>query len=513
MYHPGAHAQSRPDHPAVILAGTDKCVSHKSLDEKSNQVAHFLHDQGFRAGDRIAILMENNIRYFEIFWAALRSGLIITPINRYFTADEAAYVVNDCGAKALFTSVYMATVAEPLAAQVPDCPIRLVIDGDCTGYQALDSIIESFPTTPLTEEPRGQVMLYSSGTTGRPKGILRRQDPAPISKGLTNIDRMREYGMNADTVYLSPAPIYHAAPLSYSTGVLSLGGTVVMMPRFDAEIALRHIQDYRVTHSQWVPTMFIRMLKLPDEVRQRYDLSSHQTAIHAAAPCPVEIKRQVIDWWGPILHEYYAGSEANGSTKINSQEWLERPGSVGRESMGKLHVCDEDGNEVAAGEHGLIYFEQAEIPFTYHNDPDKTRDAQHPVHPNWSTLGDVGYVDEAGYLFLTDRKSFMIISGGVNIYPQAIEDALVLHPCVTDAAVIGVPNEDFGEEVKAVVQLQPGVAETEELALELIEFTREKVASYMVPRTLDFTAELPRLPTGKLYKHKLREKYWPNKAM
>ena len=508
MPYPGIHAETRPHHPAVIDTGTGASIDYKTLDERSNQIAQFLHDRGFRPGDRIAVLMENNIGYFEIFWAALRSGLIVTPINRYFTPEEAAYVIDDCGAKALFTSAYMAEVATALARLIPNCQIRLVIGGDCEGYQALDDITAPFPITPLSEEPRGQVMLYSSGTTGRPKGVLRKQEAATIEKGLSNIGRLGEYGMDRDTVYLSPAPIYHAAPLSYSTGVTSLGGTVVMMPRFDAERALRCIQEYKVTHSQWVPTMFIRMLKLPEDSRRAYDLSSHRVAIHAAAPCPVEVKRQVIDWWGPILHEYYAGSEANGATRIDSHEWLERPGSVGRASMGTLHICDDDGNELPPGEAGLIYFERPEMPFVYHNDPQKTRDAQHPQHPTWSTLGDVGYVDADGYLYLTDRKSFMIISGGVNIYPQAIEDALVLHPDVTDAAVIGVPNEEFGEEVKAVVQLEPGVPESPELAMALIEFTRERVAAYMVPRSLDFTAALPRLPTGKLYKHKLRERYW-----
>ena len=511
MYHPGAHALNRPDQPAVIIAGTDQQISHKELNERSNRIAQFLHGQGFRAGDHIAILMENNLRYFEVFWAALRSGLIFTPINRYFTPDEAAYVVNDSGAKALFTSAHMGETAKALVNSIPDCPFRLIVDGSCPGYDELDAALATFPKTPLTNEPRGQMMLYSSGTTGRPKGILRTPIPADIAEGLSHIDRLRDYGIDECTVYLSPAPIYHAAPLAYSVGVLSLGGTIVMMPRFDAEHALQCIQEYKVTHSQWVPTMFIRMLKLPLDIRGAFDLSSHQVAIHAAAPCPVEVKRQIIDWWGPVLHEYYAGSESNGSTRIDSHEWLKRPGSVGKASMGVLHICDEDGNEVPPRAEGTIYFEQPEMPFRYHNDPKKTREAQNPHHPNWSTLGDVGYVDEDGYLYLTDRKSFMIISGGVNIYPQAIEDALVLHPNVMDAAVVGVPNEEFGEEVKAVVQLEPGVSESVDLAEELIAFTRDKVASYMVPRSLDFTETLPRLPTGKLYKHKLREKYWPPK--
>lgn len=516
MYYPGAHALSHPDQAAVIVANTreraEQRISYKTLNDRSNQIAQYLHGNGFRPGDSVAIFMENNIRYFEIVWAVLRSGLVITPINRYLTVAEAAYIINDCGAKALFTSVYMADIAGKLISHIPTCSRRLIVDGACEGFEALEDAVRSFPQTPLVEEPLGQTMLYSSGTTGRPKGVLKTQAPAPVSEGLPSLSRMRAYEMNKDTIYLSPAPIYHAAPLGYSLGVHSLGGTVVMMPRFDAEDALRCLRDYAVTHSQWVPTMFIRMLKLPLETRQQYVYPQHKVAIHAAAPCPVEIKRQMIAWWGPIIYEYYGGSEGNGSTAINSEEWLERPGSVGRERLGVIHICDDFGDEVATGETGLIYFERPEMPFAYHNDPEKTREAQNPKFPNWSTMGDVGYIDADRYLFLTDRKSFMIISGGVNIYPQALEDALVLHPDVADVAVIGVPNEDFGEEVKAIVQLSPGIEKTTALADDLIAFARARVAAYMTPRSVDFVDALPRLPTGKLYKHKLRETYWPKSS-
>jgi len=309
-------------------------------------------------------------------------------------------------------------------------------------------------------------------------------------------------------VYLSPEPLYHAAPLGYVLTVLSWGGTVVMMERWDAEQALALIERYRVTHSQWVPTMFVRLLKLPDEVRSRYDLSSHKVAVHAAAPCPVEVKRRMIDWWGPILYEYYAGTEASGSTFITSEDWLAHPGSVGRAALGVLHVCDEAGNELPTGETGLIYFERDAPTFEYHNDPAKTAAARHPLHAGWNALGDVGYLDEEGYLYLTDRQAFMIISGGVNIYPQAIEDALVTHPKVQDVAVFGVPDPDMGEAVKAVIEPAPGHQPTEELASELLEFARSKLAHYMAPRTIDFIAEMPRLPTGKLYKRLLKDKYW-----
>ena len=281
------------------------------------------------------------------------------------------------------------------------------------------------------------------------------------------------------------------------------------MDRFDAELSLEYIDKFKVTHSQWVPTMFIRMLKLEATAKSKYDLSSHECAIHAAAPCPKEIKHQMMDWWGPILWEYYAGTERNGSTIISPQEWLENPGSVGKAHLGVLHICDENGTELAAGEEGMVYFEQATRSFEYHNAPEKTSSATHPTNKNWTTLGDVGYLNQNGYLFLTDRKAYMIISGGVNIYPQEIEDAMILHPAVQDVAVFGVPNSDFGEEVKAVIQLTQEFTDEEQLTDDLMEFAREKLAAYKVPRTIDYLDELPRLPTGKLYKRILKEKYWP----
>jgi fatty-acyl-CoA synthase len=315
------------------------------------------------------------------------------------------------------------------------------------------------------------------------------------------------YGFSDDMVYLSPAPLYHAAPLRFSMSVQRTGGTVIVMEHFDPAEFLRLVSTYKVTHTQVVPTMFVRMLKLPEEERSGYDVSSLRTVIHAAAPCPVEVKRQMIEWWGPIIFEYYAGTEGNGSTIITSEQWLAHPGSVGRSSVGVVHICDETGSELPTGETGAVYFEQARMPFEYHGDPDKTRNAQHPEHPNWSTLGDVGYLDDEGYLYLTDRKAFMIISGGVNIYPQEIEDALVLHPSVGDVAVFGVPDDDMGEAVLAVVEAAPGVDPSPALARELTEYLRDRIAHYKVPRAIDFIDEMPRLPTGKLYKRVLRDRY------
>jgi fatty-acyl-CoA synthase len=468
---------------------------------------------GLRPGDGVALFMENQARFLEIVWAALRSGLRITPVNRYLTADEAAYIVNDCDALALVTSKAMAGVAMELAGRTPDVKLRLAVDGSVEGYDSYEDAVAAVAADPLGDEPLGQLMLYSSGTTGRPKGVIRPQSPRQASEGLGPLSALGAlFGMNAEAVYLSPAPIYHAAPLGFCLGVTSLGGTVALMARFDPLEALEALERHRCTHSQWVPTMFSRMLKLPEEDRTRFDLSAHTTAIHAAAPCPVPVKQAMFDWWGPIIWEYYGGSELNGLTVVSPPDWLAHPGTVGRAVMGKLHICDDDGNELPPGQPGLVYFEQETRPFHYHNDEQQTKASEHPVHENWTALGDVGYVDEEAFLYLTDRATFMIISGGVNIYPREIEDVLVMHPLVDDVAVIGVPNPDMGEEVKAIVQLVAGAEESPALAAELIEFARERLTHYKCPRSVDFDPALPRLPTGKLYKRILRDRYWGDRA-
>jgi long-chain acyl-CoA synthetase len=503
------HARLTPDKPAIVMAESGQTLTYAQLNDNSNRFAQYLHAQGLRRGDHIAILMENNLRFMEVCWAALRSGLYFTTINRYLPPDEAAYIVQDCEARVLVSSLAKADVAGPLAGLIPTCPKRLMVDGVIPGWESYEEAIAAFPAEPLAEEHLGEAMLYSSGTTGRPKGILRPLlAMTPHEGGKLRAERLARYKVSPQMVYLSPAPLYHAAPNAYVISTLFMGGTVVIMERFDALNALRLIEQHRVTHSQWVPTMFVRMLKLPPEERAPFDLSSHQVAIHAAAPCPVEVKRQMIEWWGPVLYEYYAGTEGSGSTFIESEDWLKHPGSVGRAALGTLHICDEEGRELPPGEAGTVYFEREEIPFVYHNDPEKTRAAQHPEHPTWSALGDVGYVDEEGYLYLTDRKAFMIISGGVNIYPQAIEDVLIGHPKVADVAVVGVPHAEMGEAVQAVIEAAPGVEPSRALADELIAYARERMAHYTVPRGLDFIEEMPRLPTGKLYKRGLRDEYW-----
>lgn len=507
MY-PGAHAQMMPQKAAAINATTGVILTYGDLNDRSMQLARLWREHGLQRGDHVALLMENHLRFFEVVWAALRSGLYITALNWHLPLHEAAYIINDCGARAIVSSSAMQPVASALPDLIPNCSVRLMIDGGMEGWTPYEAAIAAHPATPLAQAPLGDAMLYSSGTTGRPKGIKRPLANAEVTAGNRSRERLIGFGFHENTVYLSPAPLYHAAPFGFTIGVQSLGGTVVVMERFHERDALRLIERYRVTHSQWVPTMFVRLLKLPEADRQRWDLSSHEMAVHAAAPCPVAVKRQMIDWWGPILLEYYAGTEGNGSTVITSHEWLERPGSVGRATSGVLHICDDEGQELPTGEAGLIYYEQETMPFAYHNDPERTQAAQHPIYPNWSTLGDVGYVDEAGYLYLTDRKAFMIISGGVNIYPQMIEDVMILHPGIADVAVFGVPNAEFGEEVKAVVQLTPGVDASPALAEALIAYAREHLAHYMAPRSIDFIDALPRLPTGKLYKRQLRDPYW-----
>ncbi len=515
MY-PGTYAATTPDKSAVVMAGSGETLSYKELDDRSARLAQYLYAAGLRPGDHVSIFMENNIRYFEFYWAAVRSGLYFTTINRYLQPDESAYIVSDSASKAVFASVAVSELVADLPGLCPDCDIWLACDGPIDGWERYEDAVADQPAEPLAEQPRGEMMLYSSGTTGRPKGIKRpigeHQIDDPDGAGAVVALGQGLFGMNADTVYLSPAPLYHSAPLGFCTSTQALGGTVVVMEKFDPAEALAHIDTYKITHSQWVPTMFSRMLKLPPEQLEGFDWSTHKVAIHAAAPCPIEVKKQMFELWGPIIYEYYAGTEVNGFVFCPPQAWLDHPGTVGQSILGTIHICDDEGNELPNGESGAIYFEREEMPFEYHNAPDKTKDSQHPDHPNWSSLGDVGYIDDEGFLFLTDRKAFMIIAGGVNIYPQEIEDCLIMHPKVADVAVFGVPNEDLGEEVKAVVQPAEGEEASDALATELLAFARDNIANYKVPRSLDFRDELPRLPTGKLYKRLLRDEYWGNKG-
>jgi acyl-CoA synthetase (AMP-forming)/AMP-acid ligase II len=511
MTHPSIHARTHPDKIAYQMASTGKAITYRELDELSNQGAHLFRKLGLKAGDHIALLMENRLAFMEICWAAQRSGLYYTAISRYLTQDEIAYIVKDCGAKVFVTTPKCHEQVKGLVGQ-PDGPLLFMMDEPADGFRSFDKEVIVRPTTPITDEVAGYDMLYSSGTTGRPKGIKRAfegqsiDQPSPFLKLLC----ANMCGMNADTVYLSPAPLYHAAPLRFNMMATVLGGTSVIMESFDPEQFLKLVEKHKATQSQLVPTMFVRMLKLPDEVRRRYDVSSLKGAIHAAAPCPVDVKARMIEWWGPILIEYYAGSEGNGVTVSTSQDWLTHRGTVGRAVVGKVKILDENDQEQPVGEIGTVYFADAPA-FIYHNDPDKTARAYNAR--GWSTLGDVGYLDNEGFLYLTDRKSYMIISGGVNIYPQETEDVLITHPDVADVAVFGVPNEEMGEEVKAVVQPHDMAKAGKALEEQLILFCKKRLSPIKCPRSVDFEAELPRTPTGKLVKRHLRGRYWPKAAV
>ena len=505
--HPAVVVEKTPDKPAIIMAATGETLTYRQLEDRSNQGAQLFRALGLKPGDGVAFFMENDIRYLEICWAAQRAGLYFTCISSRLTAGEVEYIVRDCEAKVLIASHGLAKVASELAPLLPSVE-RFAVGGAIAGFESYEEAAAAMPASRIADETAGIDMLYSSGTTGRPKGVRQPltgskiDEPSPL---LALVGML--YGFNPETVYLSPAPLYHAAPLRFCMTIHRAGGTVVVMEHFDAEQALKFIERYRATASQWVPTMFVRMLKLPEEARAKYDVSSLNCAIHAAAPCPIEVKRKMIEWWGPVLFEYYGGTEGNGLTYVNSAEWLKRPGTVGRAIFGELHVCGEDGEELPRGEEGTVYFGGAST-FQYHNDPGKTAQSRNPLHPDWSTLGDVGRMDEDGFLYLTDRKAFMIISGGVNIYPQEAENVLIGHPKVADVAVIGVPNEEMGEEVKAVIQPADWSEAGPALAAELMEFARSHLSHLKCPRSIDFERELPRHPTGKLYKRLIRDRYW-----
>ena len=504
--HPGIHAAKNPDKPAYIFAASGETVTYGDLEARSNQGAQLFRSLGLAVGDHIAIMMENHPAFFTLCWAAQRAGLYYTAISYRLQEEEVAYIVEDCQAKVFITTHGQRDLAARLAGRLN--VHRFMLNGTVEGFESWEEAVAPQPATPIADETEGADMLYSSGTTVRPKGIKVPLSGGPLggAGGLLGLTQAL-YQMDENVRYLSPAPLYHSAPLRYNMAVMRHGGTSVIMERFDPEEALALIEKHQLTHGQFVPTMFVRMLKLPEADRLRYDVSSLKVAIHAAAPCPVPVKQAMMDWWGPVIHEYYAGTEGNGFCAAGPQEWLAHPGTVGRPLLGAVHICDDDGRELPPGETGTIYFSDGGT-FEYHNDPDKTADSQHPSQRGWTTLGDMGYLDDDGFLFLTDRKTFMIISGGVNIYPQEVENLLVTHEKVADVAVFGVPNEEFGEEVKAVVQPISMALAGPELAEELIAFCRAKLAHLKCPRSVDFEAELPRHPTGKLYKRLLRDRYW-----
>ena len=508
------HAEAHPDKPAIVMATSGEVVTFAEYEAAANRVAHLLRDTGLRRRDHMAIFMENDPRMLMSEGGGERTGLYYTCVNSYLSTEEVAYIINDSESKVVVTSAAKADVASQLPALCPNVERWLMVGagGDPEGpFEAWEDAIARYRPDPIADEQLGTPMPYSSGTTGRPKGILRPLleghpgENLQVIEGLKVLWRLRE-GM----VYLSPAPLYHAAPQSSVALALRLGATAIVMEHFDAAQYLELVGRYRVTHSQVVPTMFSRLLKLPEEVRKAADVSSLEVIVHAAAPCPVPVKEQMIAWFGPVILEYYAASEANGFTLCDSEDWLAHKGTVGRPVVGEVLILDENGDPCPVGTSGTVWFRGA-TNFEYFNDPAKTAESRN-ADGDTSTVGDVGYLDDEGYLYLTDRKSYMIISGGVNIYPQETENLLITHPKVMDAAVIGVPDEDLGEVVKAVVQASPGVDPGPDLERELIAFCREHIAHFKCPRTVDFVDELPRLPTGKLYKRLLRDRYWADHA-
>ncbi|OYN81110.1 fatty-acid--CoA ligase FadD4 [Mycolicibacterium sphagni] len=499
------HAEATPDKPAIILYPSGTTVTFGQMEARANQLAHLFRQAGLREGDAVAILIENNEHFHTVMWAARRSGLYYVPINTHLTAAEAAYIIDNSEAKAVVGSGALKETLAGLAEELPKLPpLLLITDGELDGWLSYPECVADQPVTPIDDEIEGDLLQYSSGTTGRPKGIKRELSHLPPPEVPGMMAGLIGFWMTPDAVYISPAPLYHTAPSVWSMQTLSAGITTVVLEKFDAQGCLDAIQSHKVTHGQFVPVMFTRMLKLPPDVRNSYDLSSLKRIMHAAAPCPVEIKKQMIDWWGPIVDEYYASSEAIGSTLIFAEDWLTHPGSVGKPMMGALHILDEDGNELPAGQAGEIYFEGG-FDFEYLNDAEKT--AKSRDSHGWKTVGDIGYLDEDGYLYLTDRRHHMIISGGVNIYPQEAENVLVTHPRVMDAAVFGVPDDEMGQSVKGVVQLVDPAEASDEFAEELLAWLRDRLSHYKCPRSISFEKELPRTDTGKLYKQELIVKY------
>ncbi|GAA4391914.1 acyl-CoA synthetase [Brevibacterium pityocampae] len=510
MY-PGKWAATTPDKPAVIMADTGETLTYAELEDRSLRLANHFRALGLQPGDHVAMIAENRMEIIEAYWAALRSGTFITVVNQHLTPAESSYIIHDCDASVVLVSTGLKSAHE-LNEECADIPQRIAVGGPLPGAEEYEAVLAAASPERPDHEPRGDDMLYSSGTTGRPKGILPtlkdqsvEDENVPLIQLFTAL-----YGFGEDTVYLSPAPLYHAAPIRFVMTTHARGGTVIVMPKFDAETALGLIEEHGVTHSQWVPTMFIRMLKLPAEVREKYDVSSMRAAIHAAAPCPIEVKRAMIEWWGPVINEYYAATESNGITVINSEESLRKPGSVGRDGlMGIAHICGPDGEELPPGEVGTIYFEADPDKdlFVYYKDEAKTAGTRHPVHEHWTTIGDLGHLDEDRFLFMAERKSFLIITGGVNIYPQEVESELALHPDVKDVAVIAEPDEELGEIAVAYIEAEDHVRPGEDLAeqIRIRTWLADHVARYKIPRKFYFIDEMPRTPTGKLVKRKLTE--------
>ncbi|WP_106850251.1 AMP-binding protein [Blastococcus sp. Marseille-P5729] len=501
------HAEATPDKVAVIMAATGKTYTYREYEERANQAAQLFRQLGLQTGDTVALVLSNTDTYLFCKGGAERAGLRYVCINTHLQADELQYIVADSDAAVVVTDHTALDAIRELPERCLGVRHWLAVGGDPKNqFDGFDELVTGQPTKPIADERLGGGMLYSSGTTGRPKGIIR---PIPDADPTDNLPVYEFtnaiFRLTPDMIYLSTAPLYHSAPHSALLGAIRLGATCVVMEKFDAEEFLALVEQHGVTTTQVVPTMLNRIMRLPREVREKYDISSLTTIVHGAAPMPPQLKRQIIDEWGPVLYEYYGATEGHGFCRCDSQEWLERPGTVGKAILGELVILDPEGNELPALPEGTIWFRGA-VNFSYKGDPERTAEQQ-SADGSMATVDDVGYVDEDGYLFLTDRKSHMIISGGVNIYPQEIEDLLSMHPAVQDVAVIGVPDPDFGEQVKAVVIRSSSDQSDDDLERELIEHSREHLAHFKAPRSIDFVEQLPRTPTGKLQKKLLRSQY------
>ncbi len=511
MYFPRKYAEELPDKAAYIMAETGETLTYRQLEERANRLAHLFREIKVQPKDHLVLLLENNIEFFVVTWAAQRSGLYYSAINTHLSINEIEYIVNNSDSKVFITSWAMRGIASEMVGLIPKVHTRIMMNGTIPGFDSFEEIVKRHPTTPIRDESEGADMLYSSGTTGQPKGVLPAAICTPIGEESVMVQVNKGlYNFNPETVYLSPAPCYHAAPLRFCMMIARFGGTVVIMQKFDAADFLALIEKYRVNYTQVVPTMFIRLMKLPEDDRNRFDVSSLKMVIHAAAPCPIPVKEKMIEWLGPILFEYYSGTEASGFMFILSEEWLLHKGSVGRALFNKVHILDHDDAELPTGTSGAVYFEGG-LEFSYYKEPDKTKASRN--RQGWTTMGDIGFLDEDQYLYLVDRQSDVIISGGINIYPREAENVLVMHPKAGDVAVFGIPNDEYGEEVKAVVEPVDMADATPEFEQELIVFCSEKLAKNKCPRSIDFVERLPRHPTGKLLKRLLKDPYWQNKTV
>jgi long-chain acyl-CoA synthetase len=500
-------AEANPDVLAVVDPDRNEVTAGELLAE-CNRLVHGLRALGLQEGDGIAVVTPNNIPMMAMYFAAMQAGWYLTPINHHLVGPEIAYIVNDCEASVFIGHERMADACEAAAKEIELPADRLFAIGEINGFRSYDEIVAGQPETLPENRVAGAPMHYTSGTTGKPKGVRRKLSGAPPDQagmGFTFLLQMFGVGPGDGHVHICGSPLYHTAVLAFATASLNLGHTVVLMDKWTPESMLDLIQTYKVTHSHMVPTQFHRLLALPDEVKQKYDVSSLRAMVHAAAPCPVDVKRRMLEWWGPVIWEYYAATEGGG-TRVSPEEWLERPGTVGKAWPGaEIRILDEDGNDVPTGQPGTVYMKLPAAAFEYFKDQDKTEQNR---RAGFFTVGDIGYLDEEGYLFLMDRKSDMIISGGVNIYPAEIEGELLSHPKVADAAVFGIPHPDWGEEIKAVIEPAPGVEPDDALTAELLSFLQTRLAKFKIPKSVDYTVEMPRDPNGKLYKRKLRDPYW-----